>query len=427
MLRSDEVECVSLYFGVDGIRNVLERLGESSTVHFIGEDNKNFKHESDRIEKFEQKLQYLKKELENQDRPVVECESYPETPLLEIESEINKYHERYLFLKLSKRSNQREEHILEQNLKMIKLSRHFISELKEPEDTTVINFDFITAISNIDKKLMIRQMLKHRLRRNVYIKTFDVELRSSVSQQTVFVVYVLAEDNKAFARSIIKNLGGRVLDFAMKDSQIHEDIQERYSRVKRLNLSIDKQILQVLGDMQKRHSIWRYCISKERSIVETMKKLTKIENTRCYVGEGWVLKKSMDKLEELKCFDNEKGRFLFEIKKSSLVRPTSFEPSEFSSPFQSLTNVFGVPKYQEINPAIFMTFTFPFLFGAMFGDVLHGLILLAISLFLIHNQKKLHKKCGVFQIILDGRYVALACAFFACGSDLCMEILGHCQ
>lgn len=413
MLRSDEIECVSLYFSADGIRDTLERLGGLSVVHFIGEDSKNLKCESNHIEKFEQKLQYLKKELEAQNKPAMECGDRPETSFLEIENELSKFHEKYLFLKSSKRSNQKEEHMLEQNLKMIKLSRRFVSELGRTEGETVVCFEFITAISDMGKKLMIKQMLTHRLRRNVYIKSFDVELRSNTERQTVFVVYVLGEDNKSFARSIIKSLGGRVLDFTTEDVQMHEETQERYNRVKRLGISIDKQTLQILEDMRSRFSVWRYHINKERAIVETMKKLVRVENTRCYVREGWVLKKNMEKLDKMKCFDNERGRFLFEIKKSNLTRPTNLEPSEFSRPFQELTNVFGVPKYQEINPAIFMTFTFPFLFGAMFGDVLHGLILLAIALFLTANRRTLDGRCGVFQIILDGRYVVLACSFFA--------------
>jgi V-type H+-transporting ATPase subunit a len=32
--------------------------------------------------------------------------------------------------------------------------------------------------------------------------------------------------------------------------------------------------------------------------------------------------------------------------------------------------------YKEVNPAVFAIVTFPFLFGVMFGDIGHGLLLL---------------------------------------------------
>ena len=43
-------------------------------------------------------------------------------------------------------------------------------------------------------------------------------------------------------------------------------------------------------------------------------------------------------------------------------------------------NTYSVPKYGEVNPAVFTAVTFPFLFGVMFGDVMHGTMLIAFSI-----------------------------------------------
>ena len=37
--------------------------------------------------------------------------------------------------------------------------------------------------------------------------------------------------------------------------------------------------------------------------------------------------------------------------------------------------MYGVPSYKEINPALFTTVTFPWLFGMMFGDMGHGFLI----------------------------------------------------
>ena len=48
-----------------------------------------------------------------------------------------------------------------------------------------------------------------------------------------------------------------------------------------------------------------------------------------------------------------------------------------------IVNTYGFPRYRELNPGIFTIVTFPYLFGIMFGDILHGLLLLIVGLFFI--------------------------------------------
>jgi V/A-type H+-transporting ATPase subunit I len=40
-----------------------------------------------------------------------------------------------------------------------------------------------------------------------------------------------------------------------------------------------------------------------------------------------------------------------------------------------LVIAYGRPRYEEIDPTLFLALTFPLLFGTMFGDVGHGLVL----------------------------------------------------
>lgn len=47
-----------------------------------------------------------------------------------------------------------------------------------------------------------------------------------------------------------------------------------------------------------------------------------------------------------------------------------------------LTELYSIPKYNEILPSIFMFSTVPILFGMMFSDMGHGLMLLSIAAFL---------------------------------------------
>lgn len=73
------------------------------------------------------------------------------------------------------------------------------------------------------------------------------------------------------------------------------------------------------------------------------------------------------------------------------IPPTLILTNEFTDAFQQVVNTYGIPRYREINPGYFTIITFPFLFGIMYGDIGHGLILLLFALYLCIFNKSLSK------------------------------------
>jgi V/A-type H+-transporting ATPase subunit I len=55
--------------------------------------------------------------------------------------------------------------------------------------------------------------------------------------------------------------------------------------------------------------------------------------------------------------------------------PSALHNSSFIRPFEMITQLYGLPHYDELDPTPIIAVTFPLIFGLMFGDIGHGLIL----------------------------------------------------
>lgn len=101
-----------------------------------------------------------------------------------------------------------------------------------------------------------------------------------------------------------------------------------------------------------------------------------------YVVTGWVQTDDLEALtQRLKSASKE-----ILIETLPTVRsghnsniPVAMQNSKFLKPFQMLVNTYSRPRYGEIDPTILIAFTFPLLFGAMFGDIGQGLVLAVLG------------------------------------------------
>lgn len=140
----------------------------------------------------------------------------------------------------------------------------------------------------------------------------------------------------------------------------------------------------------------RLLVSRELNF---SKKLVFVEKRKVlYSLMFWVPEKYFNyvrgELENIKT-DNEESvkptMIKYEIDDLSQLKtkkaPTYFELNSLTAPFQQIVDTYGIPRYKEINPAIFTVISFPFFFGLMFGDVGHGTIVLILGILLLLTQK----------------------------------------
>jgi len=130
-----------------------------------------------------------------------------------------------------------------------------------------------------------------------------------------------------------------------------------------------------------------------------------------YLIAGWLPSNQLEVLtNDLTAISPE---ILIDIKQPGEERdlsktPIVMERAGFQQGFQKLVTTYGMPEYNELNPTLLMMLTFPVIFGAMFGDVGHGLILAIAGLMLMLNKiKKLKKFSSLGSVIFLCGIVAM--------------------
>ena len=119
----------------------------------------------------------------------------------------------------------------------------------------------------------------------------------------------------------------------------------------------------------------------ERSLLEAAQNFPRTERT--VILRGWL---PVDRTAALEQSIQEvtRGRCVIETTPAESLPdeqiPVLLKHPRALRPFEMLLKAYGLPRYHELEPTLFVGLTYLLMFGAMFGDVGHGAILVLIGL-----------------------------------------------
>jgi V-type H+-transporting ATPase subunit a len=152
---------------------------------------------------------------------------------------------------------------------------------------------------------------------------------------------------------------------------------------------------------------------KEKQIYSTLN-LSRQQDA-VYIMRCWIpYKKEQLVMKALSAKDQDMlGGQINPLPNENNTPPTYFKLNEFTAVFQSIVNIYGIPRYKEVNPGLFTITTFPFLFAVMFGDILHGTVLLSFAIYMVLFANHIKKNKGALSAMVPYRYFMLLMGLFA--------------
>jgi V/A-type H+-transporting ATPase subunit I len=129
------------------------------------------------------------------------------------------------------------------------------------------------------------------------------------------------------------------------------------------------------------------------SLLNQINIYVKIEKAKEWLGvsrrffylSGWISKKDKAEIENI--LSNYKDILVMFREGNDITPPTKLKNNWIFKPFETLVKMYGMPAYNEMDPTPFLSLSYMFLFGAMFGDLGQGFVILLAGILYSRKNK----------------------------------------
>lgn len=282
---------------------------------------------------------------------------------------------------------------IENKNKLVEEKRNYINNLNYMKD---INMD-IGQLLNLKylrfKLFVISRENYDRLKRN-YENIPSLVLKVAVKDDNIIVMSVAPQYFDEEIERLFMSLNYQELKLPEGYQGTAQEVMEKLTEeIKNLLNEIKE-----LKDMVQKH---RGDISHEIRIAYLALKLEeKVEmvkreaamGQRLFFLFGYVPRSKVNRLQkEMRDYFGNNILLLIDdapVREMAKAPPTSFKNNWLIRPFEALIKMYGLPSYDEVDPTVFFGLSYMILFGAMFGDLGQGFVILTAGLYLTYKKKR---------------------------------------
>jgi V/A-type H+-transporting ATPase subunit I len=223
----------------------------------------------------------------------------------------------------------------------------------------------------------------------------------SLTKEVTFICLAISTKHQADLEKIMRTYHSEIFhiprelphDVTKALKEVNNQLKENGDKEKAVCDALNK-----LGNENKNNlASWNETSENILVLLNAKKKI--LQSGRLATVKGFVPEKKFHELSE-KVNGMLDGKVLVLTNEMATAEdpPTKISHGRLVSPFEELTKLYGLPHYNELDPTPFMAISFPILFGLMFGDMGHGLILLVGGLamfFLIKKNQGIRNVCWI--------------------------------
>lgn len=283
-------------------------------------------------------------------------------------------------LNIKDRLNQRNNHLnaIRKEIQKINLIEKISPYIKSLIELNNFEFKIYRYLINANKKYTLKDFQG---------MVFDINKNEKYKILLVITVKNSADDFKDY----FSETGLETIEIPpyYKDNifLIKRRLQSEEKAVVNKIAELDAELKNVCDENLKQMCIVRKSLKFQLEVI-------KLTENSAYTNEffylsGWVPESKIAELRDrVKVFED---RLIIEEKdvkafNDDLVPPTKLKNKWLVRPFEKMVNMYGVPSYKETDPTGFLAVTYMIMFGAMFGDLGQGFVLVLIGLYLMKKK-----------------------------------------
>ena len=244
----------------------------------------------------------------------------------------------------------------------------------------------------VDFSLTVKEKLLEKVEE--FSTLFEVVYESQ-SRQYAFIVFL--EKDEEQLKELVSTYGLNVLDYSHDQApkKIFESLENRL-------VTLNKEKEAIIKQVSTQHELINPLKMAEESVLAEIDRNHVKEKLADYkdltIIRGWIESDRAESFEEnikVKLASNIPVLVTFDETKQTEDVPTALKNNKLVKPFESLTEMYSLPKYGELDPTPLLTPFYMVFFGMMVADLGYGLLML-VGTFVLSKKKTLKRSARNF-------------------------------